>query len=149
MESSQLSLETPLHDGPLPDQDSPFHSECLSTALELLEVLREESRIIRRFEGAELLRLIPRKEYLVRELEWKIQSTRDSGKGSVPVSESYKALLGEIDKLNTSNGVFIERAISYWRDLFSVLSPQCYGPTGKKKMHRTRSPRGLTFEREI
>jgi flagellar biosynthesis/type III secretory pathway chaperone len=149
METSPATFESPLHAGVLPDHDSPFHSECLSTALELLEVLREEAGIIRRFEGAELLRLVPRKEYLVRELEWKIQAARDAGEGFFPVSDSYRALLGEIDTLNTSNGVFIEKAISYWHDLFAVFSPQGYGPTGKKKRRQARSPRGLTFEREI
>ncbi|MGC9964843.1 MAG: hypothetical protein ABSE08_05520 [Syntrophobacteraceae bacterium] len=149
MESSQAMSENLMHAGALPDQDSPFHSECLTTALELLEVLREEAGILRRFEGAELLRLVPKKEYLVRELEWKLQSAKDGGKGSLPASDSYQALLREIEGLNTSNGAFIEKAISYWQDLFSVFSPQGYGPAGKKAMGGARSPRGLAFEREI
>lgn len=149
MEASPATFESPLHAGALPDQDSPFHSECLATALELLEVLREEAGIIRRFKGAELLQLVPRKEYLVRELEWKLQSAKNAGKGLLPVSDSYKALLGEIDKLNTSNGVFMEKAISYWHDLFSIFSPQGYGPSGKKSMPQARALRGLAFEREI
>jgi flagellar biosynthesis/type III secretory pathway chaperone len=149
MESNPAMSENILHASAVPDRDSPFHSACLSTALELLEVLREEAGILRRFKGAELLRLVPRKEYLVRELEWKLQSVKDAGEGFLPVSESYRALLCEIERLNTSNGVFIEKAISYWQDLFAIFSPPGYGPAGKKSMRRARSPRGLSFEREI
>ncbi len=58
--------------------DSPFQSECLATALELLEVLRKEAEILRRFAGAELLRLVPKKEYLVSELEWKLEAAREA-----------------------------------------------------------------------
>ncbi len=67
------------HPGALPDPNSPFNSECLPTALELLAVLREEAEILRRFAGAELLRLVPRKEYLVSELEWKLESAKKQG----------------------------------------------------------------------
>jgi flagellar biosynthesis/type III secretory pathway chaperone len=149
MESSTAMSESLLHAGALPDQDSPFHSECLATALELLEVLREEAGILKRFAGAELLRLVPKKEYLVRELEWKLQSAKDAGVGFLPVSDSFKALLREIEKLNTSNGAFIGKAISYWQDLLSVFLPQGYGPAGKKSRRPARAPRGVTFEREI
>ena len=67
MESSPLVFESLSHPGALPNQDSPFQSECLVTALELLEILREEAEILKRFAGAELLRLVPRKEFLVSE----------------------------------------------------------------------------------
>src|SRR5208283_3974855 len=107
MESSPVVFESLSHPGVLPNQDSPFHSECLTTALELLEVLREEAAILRRFAGAELLRLVPKKEYLVNELEWKLESAGQGEGGSFTVSDSFKALLGEIAKLNAANGVFI------------------------------------------
>ena len=102
-----------------------------ASALELLEVLREEAEILRRFAGAELLRLVPKKEYLVSELEWKLEAAREAGEGFLPASDSFKALLREISKLNTSNGVFIEKSLSYWQDLFSIFSPPGYGPAGK------------------
>ncbi len=126
----------------MPDQDSPFHSECLATALELLEVLREEAGILKRFAGAELLRLVPKKEYLVRELEWKLQSAKEAGKAFFRLRTPLRPCLREIDKLNTSNGVFIEKSISYWQDLLSVFLPQGYGPAGKKTRRPARAPRG-------
>jgi flagellar biosynthesis/type III secretory pathway chaperone len=149
MESSPAILESPPHAGALPDPSSPFQSECLATALELLEVLREEAGILKRFKGAELLRLVPRKEYLVRELEWKLQSAKEAGEAFPPASDSYKALLREIDELNTTNGVFIEKTLSYWQDLLAIFLPQGYGPAGKKTASQARPPRGLAFAREI
>ena len=89
-------FESLSHPGVLPNQDSPFQSECLATALELLEILREEAEILRRFAGAELLRLFRRKEYLVSEMEWKLESARQAGEGLFTASDSFKVLLGEI-----------------------------------------------------
>ena len=150
MKSSPAVFESLSHPGVLPDQNSPFQSECLATALELLEVLREEAEILRRFAGAELLRLVPKKEYLVSELEWKLQSAREAGEGFVPASDSFKALLGEIVKLNTSNGVFIEKSLSYWQDLLSIFSPPSYGPAGKNgKAAGAPSEGDLRSQREI
>jgi flagellar biosynthesis/type III secretory pathway chaperone len=149
MGSSLQTTESFAHHDVLTAENSPFHSECLPTALELLEVLRNEAEILKRFAGAELLRLVPKKEYLVSELEWKLQSAKEAGEGSVPASDSFKALLGEIGKLNTSNGVFIEKSLSYWQDFLSIFSPPSYGPAGKKARRQERLPKGLTFAREI
>jgi flagellar biosynthesis/type III secretory pathway chaperone len=149
MESSPAVFESLSHTGVLPTEDSPFHSECLATALELLEVLREEAEILKRFAGAELLALIPKKEYLVNELEWKLESAKRAGEGSFTVPGSFKALLGEIVKLNTSNGVFIEKTLSYWQDFLAIFSPPSYGPAGKKARRPARPPKGLSFTREI
>ncbi len=149
MESSQTTAESFAHSDVLADRNSPFQSECLPTALELLEVLRNEAEILRRFAGAELLRLVPKKEYLVSELEWKLQAAKEEGEGFFPASDSFKALLGEIGTLNTSNGVFIEKSLSYWQDFLSIFSPPSYGPAGKKARRQPRPPKGLTFAREI
>jgi flagellar biosynthesis/type III secretory pathway chaperone len=149
MESSQATAESFAHNDVLADRNSPFQSECLPTALELLEVLRNEAEILKRFAGAELLRLVPKKEYLVSELEWKLQSAKEAEEGFLPASDSFKALLGEIGKLNTSNGVFIEKSLSYWQDFLSIFSPPSYGPAGKKARRQARPPKGLTFAREI
>ncbi len=149
MESNSVMFESLPHPGVLPDQNSPFQSECIASALELLGVLREEAGILKRFAGAELLRLVPKKEYLVSELEWKIRSARNEGGSFMPASDSFKAVLREIDELNTTNGVFIEKSLAYWQDLLSVLLPQGYGPAGKKTKRPACSQRGLTYEREI
>ena len=94
MESSPAVFESLSHPGVLPNQDSPFHSECLTTALELLEVLREEAEILRRFAGAELLALIPKKEYLVNELEWKLESARQAGEAPSRLRIRLRSCLG-------------------------------------------------------
>lgn len=149
MESGAAVLETLPHAGVSQGPGGPFYSECLATALELLEVLRAEAQILRRFAGADLLALVPKKEYLVNELEWKLKSAGESRADSFTVSDSFKALLGEISELNASNGVFIEKSLSYWQDLLSILSPPSYERTGKKAGRPPRAPRGLTFEREV
>jgi len=133
----------------LPDSSSPFCSECLSSALDLLEILQEESRILKRFAGAELLALVPKKEYIVNELEWKLESVRESGANNFAASDTFKALMGEINKLNTSNGVFIEKSLSYWQDLMGIFMPPSYGPTGKASRRMPSSPRGAAFSREV
>ena len=149
MEASPATTESFSHSNVFADRNSPFQSECLPTALELLDVLRNEAEILSRFAGAELLRLVPKKEYLVSELEWKLQSAKEEGEGSLPASDSFKALLGEIVKLNTSNGVFIEKTLSYWQDFLAIFSPPSYGPAGKKARRPTRPPKGITFTREV
>ena len=149
MEFSPVVFESLSPPGVLPKQDSPFHSGCLTTALELLEILRKEAEILRRFAGAELLALIPKKEYLVNELEWELESARQTRQGSLTVLDSFTALLGEIVKLNTANGVFIERTLSYWQDFVAIFLPPSYSPAGKKTRRPARPPKGLTFTREI
>ena len=149
MESGLQTAESVAHQDVLATDNSPFHSECLPTALELLEVLRNEAEILKRFAGAELLKLVPKKEYLVTELEWKLQSAKEAGESFLTASDSFKALLSEISKLNTSNGVFIERSLSFWRDFLSIFSPPSYGPAGKKAKRGARPPKGRTFAREI
>ncbi|MDR3570024.1 MAG: hypothetical protein P4L43_18530 [Syntrophobacteraceae bacterium] len=124
-------------------------SRFVSTALELLEALRAEEQIIRRFSAAELLALLPKKEYLVNELEWKLRAAKDSNEPCFAVSDSFKAILAEISRLNTANGVFIERSLSYWQDLQAILLPPGYSRTGGKGATSARPPRGLTFQQEI
>lgn len=142
-------FEAPSHSGVLPDASGPFHSECLATALELLDVLRKEADVLRRFAGAELLELVPRKEYLVCELEWKLQSAGDAEADSFGDSDSFRTLLGEIGRLNRSNGIFIEKSLSYWRDLLSIFSPPSYGPAGRAAKRPAFSPKGMALSREI
>jgi flagellar biosynthesis/type III secretory pathway chaperone len=140
--------KSPPRAGVLTDQDSSLQPECITTAIELLKVLREETRILKRFAGAELLRLVPRKEYLVNELGWRLKSAKEAGGGVFSASDSFKALLREIDKVNNFNGVFIKKTLGYWRELLAVLLPLGYGKAGKQEKP-ARSPRGLTFEREV
>jgi len=89
------------------------------------------------------------KEYIVNELEWKLESVRESGANNFAASDTFKALMGEINKLNTSNGVFIEKSLSYWQDLMGIFMPPSYGPTGKASRRMPSSPRGAAFSREV
>lgn len=149
MGSGTAVLQTIQNPGAFTDSSSPFYSECLSSALELFEILQQEERILKRFAGAELLALVPKKEYLVCELEWKLEAARNSGADNGVVSDAFKALIGEITRLNTSNGVFIEKSLSYWQDLLAIFVPPSYGPSGKASTRLPSSPRGVSFSREV
>jgi flagellar biosynthesis/type III secretory pathway chaperone len=150
MESGTATFQTPQHAGALPGPTCSSHSECLASARALLEVLREEAQILRRFAGAELLALVPKKEYLVSELEWKLKSAREAGADSLAGSDSLRDLFSEIGQLNASNGVFIKKSLSYWHDLLSVLLPPSYGPSGNVAAERPQSPpKGRSFRRKV
>ena len=101
---------------------------CITAAESLLEVLREESVVLRRFMGKDLLALLPRKEFLVQDLGKKMRSYKDSGarKGGNPRVGILRTLLMEIDKINRLNRVFIEGSLDYWRELLRALFPSNY-----------------------
>ncbi len=126
---------------------STAESDCLATALELQLLLKEEADILKRFAGSELLWLIPKKEMLVSELGQKLNMDKAGG-GSTMSSNQLKVLLGEIDELNRTNGLFILRTLSYWQDLLSIFSPQTYGPS-RDGSRPAPALRGHAFSREI
>jgi flagellar biosynthesis/type III secretory pathway chaperone len=150
MESGAAVVETLPHPSMSADPNSPCHLECLKSAVELLEVLRAEAQVLRRFAGAELLTLVPKKEYLVSELEWKLASAKEAGAGSFTCSGALRDVLSEISQLNASNGVFIQKSLSYWHDLLSIFLPPSYGPSGKAAAERPQSPpKGTAFRRKV
>jgi len=149
MESGTAVLETLSHPEVSQGANSPFKSECLPTALELLSVLRQEAEILGRFAGAELLELVPKKEYLVNELEWKLKSAGETQADLIRASGSLKVLLDEISKLNTSNGIFIQESLSYWQDFLSIFLPSSYGPTGVAVKPPALAHKGTAFSREV
>ncbi len=149
MDSIPASLEKISASGIMPEQNSPFQSECLATALELHKALQEEADILRRFDGAELLWLIPKKEYLISELEWKLESARQTADGVFVAPDRLKRLLEEIAELNASNGNFIQKSISYWQDLLSIFVPPSYGPAGEPARSGPSSARGMAFKTEV
>lgn len=124
-------------------------TDFFGTAVELLKALKAEEQILRKFSGAELLALLPKKEYLVNELGWKLKAARNASENSFEASESLKAILAEICRLNTANGIFIEKSLSYWGDLQAILSPPGYGPNGRKGACTVRAPNGITFQRKV
>ncbi len=123
--------------------------ELLEAALELLEALRAEEQILRKFAATELLALLPKKEYLVNEFGWKLKSAMNADAGSFTVSDALKPLLAEICRLNASNAIFIKSALSYWRELQAILLPQSYSRNGRKDCDAVRPPNGITFAREV
>lgn len=149
MEPAAQTFETDFRSGEPCCENECCDSQFLGTARELLDALRAEEQILKKFSGAELLALLPKKEYLVNELEWKLKSARKSDGDLFAVSDSFKTLLGEICRLNASNGAFIEKSLSYWQDLHAILSPSGYNRTGKKEGRSVRAPKGVTFQREI
>lgn len=149
MEPAAQAFETHSHSGEPSCQNGCCDTEFLGTALELLDALEAEEKILKKFSAAELLALLPKKEYLINELEWKLRSAKKSNADSFAVSDSFKALLAKICKLNASNGVFIEKSLSYWQDLQSILLPPGYSRSGRKVGRPVRAPKGLTFERKV
>jgi hypothetical protein len=124
-----------------------WDTQLFEAALELLDALRAEEQILRKFSATELLALLPKKEYLITQFAWKLRAAMDAE--SFSVSESLKPVLAEICRLNASNGVFIKRSLSYWRDLQAILLPQGYGRSGRKDSDAVRPPNGITFAREV
>ncbi|MHC1725555.1 MAG: hypothetical protein AB9866_06020 [Syntrophobacteraceae bacterium] len=130
------------------NQADEAESECLTTARELRILLQDEAGILKRFAGSELLWLIPKKELLINELGQKL-NTRFSGQRSPSNADHLRSLLGEIDEMNRSNGLFILRTLSYWQDLLSIFSPRTYGPAGEGSRSPAPAIRGRAFSREI
>lgn len=122
-------------------------SECLATARELHLVLREESGILKRFAGSELLQVIAKKEFLICDLGNKLGSLTQTGR--VPVASPLGDILGEIDRMNNANRFFIEKSLEHWQDLLSLFCPSGYGPTGETQRSGPPSAKGYAFSREI
>ena len=150
MESSPAITETDSHSKA---QHNPnggsTESECLATAIELRQLLQEEAEVLGRFAGAELLWLTPRKESLINELGWKLDSLKRAGVEPLLISAVLKSILEEIDQLNRSNGLFIQRSLTHWQDFLTIFSPPSYSPAGDGMRPPVRMPRGRAFSREI
>ncbi|MEN6441093.1 MAG: hypothetical protein ABFD97_21200 [Syntrophobacter sp.] len=122
-------------------------TECLTAALELQSILEEESLILKRFGGTELLPLISRKQFSICELARKLDSLRPSQNNDFAISEPLKQTLRKIQAMNHSNRYFIQDSLSLCQDLLSILRPQGYGPAdGAKAPH---APKGRSFNREV
>jgi hypothetical protein len=149
MEPAALPSQNLSQPGAPPCENGRPDSDFLATALELLETLRTEEKVLKKFSAPELLALLPQKEYLVNELGWKLRAAKEAGPDSLTVSDSFKTLLAEISRLNAANEVFIKRSLSYWRDLQSILLPAGYSRAGREGASSMRPPSGITFQREV
>jgi len=132
-----------------PPAASGAEAECIEAAWEIQVVLEEEAEALKRFAGADLLKLISWKEFLVGEFSQKLDRLRTTPGAPLAVSASLKAILGKIDALNRSNKYFIQSSLSHWQDLLSLLGPSGYGPAAEEVKSGSRPPKGLAFSREI
>jgi flagellar biosynthesis/type III secretory pathway chaperone len=124
-------------------------SECFATAWELHQVLEEEADILKRFAKDELLKLIPRKQFLTNEMGQKLQCMKNADGLLISMEASLKDLLGKINRLNRSNRVFIERSLAHWKAFLAILVPSGYRPPGENPRACPAVPRGFTFNREV
>jgi flagellar biosynthesis/type III secretory pathway chaperone len=124
-------------------------SECLAAASELRELLKEEADVLSRFAGTELLWLTPRKESLINEMGWKLNSLKCLEGEPLRISHALKEVLSDIDRLNRSNGVFIQRSLAHWEDFLTIFSPPSYGRGGDTPRPLVSQPRGRAFSREV
>lgn len=128
---------------------------CLSMADELVRLLREETALLQRFNNQGLLVLLPRKELLARTLRDRMEALQRSPRGDRPAPAAkgrgeLKAILAEINELNRSNGVFVERSLEYFNDFIDSVCPSSYGPNQEGPWkHKAGNFKGLSFRKEI
>jgi len=148
----------------LPDEMAPSElreclSDCIETAGQLIEALREEALILRTFKGHDLLHLLPRKEFLVTHFAWQSERLRglllsrdalDAGIRSDRLA--LKDLMLEIRRINAANRSFIHGALNYWQDFLSLcLAPHvapAYSPAHSRPVYAL-APKGLSVSKEI
>lgn len=128
--------------------------ECKSIAEELLRVLQRETSCLREFDSQGLLRLLPAKELLLRELGAGLRSlklcrgelTEDQ---APPHFADLRRSLEDVHRANRFNEVFIRGSLDYWQGLMAVFSPQTYGPgPGLSSNQPSPATRGFTFSKE-
>ncbi len=149
MTSAQPESDSALRSDTLGNGSASTESDCVAAALELQLILKEEADILKRFASNELLRLLPRKEFSIGELQRQLNVLKGADGTHAKLSDPLKNLLREIDAMNRSNRLFIERSLSHWQDLISVFSPPSYGPNLDGTKSAQPPARGLTFCREI
>lgn len=128
--------------------------ECKSIAEELLRVLQSEASCLREFNSRELLRILPTKELLLRELRAGLKALQlHRGKVSEvqasPHLADLRRSLEDVQRANRFNEVFIRGSLDYWQGLMAVFSPGTYGPgAGSFSTQPDPGPRGFTFSKE-
>lgn len=120
--------------------------ECIAAATELQTVLEEEAQLLKRFAGAELVRLLSRKEFSVRELSGRLADLKRAKGDGCKAGAPLRKMLAKIDRLNRANDIFIQGSLAHWRELLSLLRPAAYGPGAEKGLKPP--PKGLSFRRE-
>ncbi len=109
---------------------------CLVSAQELLDLLKEESLVLKAFDADRLLPLLSAKEYLANDLSRCIQRLgwREGGREKelspsvAGRSGQLREMLREIERLNMFNRMFIEHSLDHWQKLITTMELPVYGP---------------------
>jgi len=139
-----------------PPQDD-ILAAAMSKAEQLLQILGEETEILKRFNNQALMNILPRKELLVRELVDRVSSLKRRNEESrkipaTPECSRLKARLAEIDELNRANQVFIEKSLAHFGDFLDCICPSNYGPGQDGQApsrHKSATFKGLSFRKEV
>ncbi len=156
---SNLGSAPGLKDGGLPSQLQECGCSgldaCISKADSLLQLLKEEAEMLRKFKSDALLGILPRKERLSVELRESVLLLKEQEKESgidEKTSADYNTLrrsLKEIAQLNESNRIFINGSLTYCNELLDCYGSSGYGP-GMREAARRRpiNCKGLVFRKE-
>ncbi len=129
--------------------------DAYELAGQLVQLLGQEAQTLRRFENQELLKILHRKESLIRELAAKLNDLEKVKKEHTDMSRrpqylSLKTCLREIEKLNRSNQAFIEGTLSHYQHFIDCLCPSSYHPRHVSEPRQELAAfKGLTFRKEI
>jgi flagellar biosynthesis/type III secretory pathway chaperone len=132
--------------------DEDAMEECLASVQELLEVLLEETRALKRFDSAALLKLVSAKTYLLDDLVRKLGAWKDQ---TANVTEHPKYLLlkeclADLEKKNQSNAVLIGETLAFYQDFLRCTCPPAYSQLqNHASSAKLEPPKGLTFRKEI
>lgn len=143
--------QTALCDSLPRDSQEDILAVAVSKAEELLQILGEETQVLKHFNNRKLMAILPRKEHLIRELVTRITHVKKtSGDDRNPAYIHLKGCLAEIDRVNRSNQVLVESSLAYFNDFIECICPSNYGP-GQEGVSRHKSAafKGMAFRKEI
>jgi flagellar biosynthesis/type III secretory pathway chaperone len=145
----------------------------LESSKQLLEVLKDEAKLLREFNKDELVQLLARKQGLVEEiaalnkarqnLPGSPADTSGAGRNGLPTGNQedidsrengtlllLRAIWSDIEVYNQRNRVFIEGSLEYLQEFLSLLVPSTYCPGQKWRQEPSAPPlKGLALNREI
>lgn len=104
--------------------------EIFSLLDELKSALEEENRLLKKMDRKGLMELLPRKLFLVEQLE-KLGQDDSPLASLVKENLDLKRALSDIKTLNETNRFFVEESLSLWNDFLSVLLPKQYRQDGR------------------
>ncbi len=105
--------------------------EFFSFFEDLQKVLEEETRALTAIDREAMMRLLPRKLFLLERLE---HLSRHEEVGEVmrsPEGQVLRNRLLTIKSRNERNRIFVEEALAVWNDFLSLLMPKQYRADGR------------------